>query len=123
MSPQFTVPGLLLSLSLDMQFDEASICFLPKLLPPFSACHRVHLGVLTPGSPHLKQNTFHTSDSHALNGCPKVPQFQQVPEKAHLSSDDSCTPGEHRGCLSVWSIESPGFFPIRGIRVGVDPDL
>ncbi|XP_070139931.1 uncharacterized protein [Drosophila kikkawai] len=108
---------------------ERGSSFLTTLLPPFPVWHRVHLGVLTPGSPHLKQKTFNTSDSHALNACPTVPQFQQVHfrlrlvlDKAHLPSDDPYIPGELRSCLAVWSIELPGFFPRRGIRVGVDPD-
>jgi len=64
---------------------ERGSSFLPKLLSPFPVWHRVHLGVLTPGSPHLKQNTFNTSDSHALNGCPMVPQFQHVSGCRHLT--------------------------------------
>ncbi|XP_070852682.1 uncharacterized protein [Drosophila suzukii] len=89
-----------------MQFDEANglergSSFLPKLLTPFPVWHRVHLGVLTPGSPHLKQNTFNTSDSHALNGCPTVPQFQHVSGcRSQLvsqclanASTSSCSPG------------------------------
>ncbi|XP_070852685.1 uncharacterized protein [Drosophila suzukii] len=99
-----------------MQFDEANglergSSFLPKLLTPFPVWHRVHLGVLTPGSPHLKQNTFNTSDSHALNGCPTVPQFQHVhsllrliPDKAHRSSDDLYTLGQSRKTATLVAI-------------------
>nr|XP_036677440.1 uncharacterized protein LOC108006256 isoform X2 [Drosophila suzukii] len=90
---------------------ERGSSFLPKLLTPFPVWHRVHLGVLTPGSPHLKQNTFNTSDSHALNGCPTVPQFQHVhsllrliPDKAHRSSDDLYTLGQSRKTASLVEI-------------------
>jgi len=81
---------------------ERGSSFSPKLLPPFPVWHRVHPGVLTPGSLHLKQNTFNTSDSHALNGCPTVPQFQHVCGCRSLlffqclayASTSSCSPGK-----------------------------
>ncbi|XP_043064440.1 uncharacterized protein LOC122320324 isoform X2 [Drosophila ficusphila] len=120
---------------LGMQFDEVFICSLqtgwsvvPRSCPCSSRRFPFDIACILELSPHLKQNTFNTSDSHALNVCPTVPQFQQVHsllrrvlDKALLLSNDPYIPGESRDGSAVWSIASPIFFPRRGLRVGVGP--